>query len=76
MEIDSEETIDEVKEICEELLPFGYNIHMGLFIRKQRTVTDHIKYGEKLDEVPKDMIGLTDQNAKLSERAKVLKRKE
>jgi len=76
MEIDSEETIDEVREICEEHLPFGYNIHMGLFIRKQKTVTDQIKYGEKLDEVSDDMIGLTDQNAKLSERARVLKRKE
>jgi methyl-coenzyme M reductase subunit D len=76
MEIDTEETIDEVREVCEEHLPFGYNIHVGMFIRKQRTVTDHIKYGEKMDEVPDEMIGLTDQNAKLSERAKVLKRKE
>lgn len=75
MEIDGEETIDEIREVCEDNLPFGYNIHMGLFIRKQKTVTDQLKYGEKLDEVPDEMIGLTDQNAKLSERAKILKRK-
>lgn len=76
MEIDSEETIDEIREVCEEHLPFGYNIHMGMFIRKQKTVTDRIKYGEKVDEIPDEMVGLTDQNAKLSERAKILKREE
>ncbi len=75
MEIDSEEVIEEIREKCEENLPFGYNIHVGRFIRKQKTVSDTLKYGEKLEEVSEEMVGLTDQNAQLSERAKVLKRK-
>lgn len=75
LEIESEEVIDEIREVCEENIPFGYNIHMGHFIRKQKTVTDQLKYGEGYEEIPDEMVGLTDQNAKLSERAQILKRK-
>jgi methyl-coenzyme M reductase subunit D len=75
MEIDSEEVIEDIREKCEDNLPFGYNIHMGRFIRDQKTVSDTLKYGEKLDEISDEMVGLTDQNAPLSERAKILKRK-
>jgi methyl-coenzyme M reductase operon protein D len=76
MEIEEEETIDDVKEICEDLLPFGYNIHLGTFIRKQKTVTDDIKYGEAVDDIPDEMVGLTDQNAQLSERVTIIKKKD
>lgn len=75
MEIESEEVIDDIREVCEENIPFGYNIHMGHFIRKQKTVTDQMKYGEGLEDIPDEMVGLTDQNAKLSERAQILKGK-
>ena len=75
LEIESDETIDEVKIACEEHLPFGYNIHVGKFIRKKKTVSDTLKYGEKLDEIPEEMIGLTDQDAQLKDRAKIIKRK-
>ena len=76
LEIESEEVIDDVKEVCEDHLPFGYNIHIGHFIRKQKTVSDQLKYGEELDKIPDEMVGLTDQNAQLSERTKILKRKD
>ncbi len=75
MEIDSEEVIEDIRVKCEDNLPFGYNIHVGRFIRDQKTVSDTLKYGEKLDDISDDMVGLTDQNAPLSERAKILKRK-
>jgi methyl-coenzyme M reductase subunit D len=75
IEIESEEVIDSIRDVCEENIPFGYNIHMGHFIRKQKTVTDKMKYGEELNEIPDEMVGLTDQNAKLSERAQILNRK-
>ena len=75
MEIESEEVIEDIREVCEDNLPFGYNIHIGHFIRKQKTVTDQMKYGEGFDEIPDEMVGLTDQNAQLSERAQILKRK-
>ena len=76
MEIEGEETIDDVKDICEDILPFGYNIHVGTFIRKQKTVTDDIKYGESVKDLPDEMVGLTDQNAQLSERATIIKKKD
>jgi len=75
MEIEDEEIIDDIRGICEDHLPFGFNIHVGTFIRKQKTVSDQIKYGEALDEISEEMVGLTDQNAQLSERATIIKRK-
>lgn len=74
MEIEAEPVMDEVRDVCENHLPFGFNIHVGTYIRRQKTVTDKLKYGEKLGEIPDEIIGLTDQNAQLSERVKILKR--
>lgn len=75
LEIESEDVIEDIKEVCEDVLSFGYNIHMGHFIRKQKTVSDKIKYGEELSEIPDEIVGLTDQNARLSERAQIIQRK-
>ena len=75
MDIEDEEIIDEIRSICEDLLPFGFNLHVGTFIRKHKTVTDNIKYGKALNQISKEMVGLTDQNAQLSERATIIRRK-
>lgn len=74
MEIEDEEIIDEIKTICDTNLPFGFNVHVGTFIRKQKTVTDGIKYGDTLEEMSDEVVGLTDQNAQLSERATIIKK--
>ncbi len=76
MEIEEEEIIEEVKTICDDTLSFGYNIHVGTFIRKHKTVSDGLKYGEATDKIPEEMVGLTDQNAQLSERATIIKKKD
>jgi methyl-coenzyme M reductase subunit D len=73
IEITDEIVIDKVKEISEPHLPFGFDVYAGTFIRKQKTVTDNLKYGEKLDEIPDEMVGLTDQTAHLTKRAMILK---
>ena len=75
MEIEAEPVMDEVRDVYENHLPFGFNIRVGTYIRRQKTVTDKLKYGEKLGEIPDEIIGLTDQNAQLSERVKILKKK-
>lgn len=72
MDIEDEEIIDEIRDICEEHLPYGFEISMGTFIRKQKTVTDGIKYGDT--EISDEIVGLTDQNAQLSERATIIKK--
>lgn len=72
------ENIDEFKEeirgVCSESLPFGFNLSEGTFIRKQKTVSDSLKYGETLDDLPDELVGLTDQNALLSERTNIIKK--
>jgi methyl-coenzyme M reductase subunit D len=74
MEIRSEEAIEEVRALCCDHLPFGFNIHTGTYIRKRKTVSDGLKYGAALKEIPDEMVGLTDQNAQLSERATIIKK--
>lgn len=74
MEIEGEAVMDEVRNVCENRMPFGFNIHVGTYIRKQKTVSDTLKYGETLNEVSDELVGLTDQNAQLSERVKILKK--
>ena len=65
---------DNIREICGRHLPFGFNMTEGTFIRKQKTVTDGLKYGDSLEQLPDKLIGLTDQNAKMSERATMIKK--
>lgn len=76
VEISSEETIDEIRTLCGYHLPFGFNLHTGTYIRKKKTVSDGLKYGESLEEIPDEMVGLTDQNAQLAERATIIKKNE
>jgi methyl-coenzyme M reductase subunit D len=74
MEIEDEEIIEEIRSVCDTNLPFGFNVHVGTFIRKQKTVTDGIKYGDSLKDISNEIVGLTDQNAQLSERAAIIKK--
>ncbi|MCK9150831.1 methyl-coenzyme M reductase operon protein D [Methanobacterium alcaliphilum] len=74
MEIEDESVIDKIKAVCEPHLPFGFHVYVGKFIRHEKTVTDKIKYGDDLDSLPDEMVGLTDQNAQLSERATIIKK--
>ena len=71
---DPDQFHDNIREICARHLPFGFNITEGTFIRKQKTVTDGIKYGASLEHLPDEMIGLTDQNASIHERATIIKK--
>nr|pir MCR cluster hypothetical protein 1 - Methanobacterium thermoautotrophicum (strain Marburg) [Methanothermobacter thermautotrophicus]CAA30636.1 unnamed protein product [Methanothermobacter thermautotrophicus] len=48
LEVEDEETITDIKRVCEDLLPFGYDVTPGKYIRTEKTVTDEIKYGESL----------------------------
>jgi methyl-coenzyme M reductase subunit D len=74
MEIENEEIIEDIRTICSNYFSFGFDISLGTFIRKQKTVTDKLKYGETLDQLPNEMVGLTDQNAQLSERTNLIKK--
>jgi len=72
IEISNESTIDEIKGICNKHLPFGFDINIGKYIRTQKTVSDNIKYGDV--DIPDDLVGMTDQSAKLTDRVTILKK--
>jgi methyl-coenzyme M reductase subunit D len=72
VEISNESTIDEIKGICEEYLPFGFDINIGKYIRNQKTVSDNIKYGDT--DIPDELVGMTDQTAKLKDRLTIIEK--
>jgi methyl-coenzyme M reductase subunit D len=72
VEISNESTIDEIRGLCDEYLPFGFDINIGKYIRTQKTVSDNIKYGDT--DVPEELIGMTDQSAKLDDRVNIIKK--
>ena len=71
---DPDQLSSEIREICTNNLPFGFNLTEGTFIRKEKTVTDALKYGKNLKDLPKEMVGLTDQNVLLNERTSIIKK--
>ena len=73
VEITLESTIDEIEEICNEFLPFGFDINQdrSQYIRKTKTITDDIKYG---DALPDDLVGMTDQYSKFDKYVSILKK--
>ena len=74
LEITMESTIKEVEEICEKHIPYGFDINQDRsnYIRKQRTVTDKIKYGDS--ELPDDLVGMTDQYSKFDDHVNIIKK--
>jgi len=70
VEISNESTIDEIRGVCNEYLPFGFDINIGKYIRTEKTVSDNIKYGDT--DIPDDLIGMTDQSAKLADRVTII----
>ncbi|RBQ22386.1 Methyl-coenzyme M reductase I operon protein D [Candidatus Methanobinarius endosymbioticus] len=72
VEISNESTIDDIREVCDEYLPFGFDINIGKYIRTQKTTSDNIKYGDA--DIPDELIGMTDQSAKLADRLTIIKR--
>jgi Methyl coenzyme M reductase, subunit D len=74
LEITLEFTIKEVEEICKKHIPYGFDINQDRsnYIRKQRTVTDRIKYGDS--DLPDELVGMTDQYSKFDDHVNVLKK--
>ena len=69
-----ESTIDDVKQICETHIPFGFDINQDRsnYIRKQKTVTDRIKYGNT--DIPDELVGMTDQYSTFEDHVKIIKK--
>ena len=74
IELENEETVNLIDDICEKHLPFGYDINTNRdqYIRKERSVTDDMKYGNV--EMPDELIGITDQHSKFADSVSLIKK--
>lgn len=75
VELYDESGIEEIRSICDEHIDTGYDINTSKsqYIRKQRTVTDGLKYGEGT-EIPEELIGIADTRSKFNEHVSILKK--
>ena len=72
LEITLESTIDEIEEICNKHIPYGFDINQDRsnYIRKQKTVTDRIKYGDS--DLPDELVGMTDQYSNFDDHVNII----
>jgi methyl-coenzyme M reductase subunit D len=52
---------EKIKEACRKVLPFPFEINEGIYIRTQKTITDYVRKGGKVDDIS---VGLFDPKAK------------
>lgn len=75
VELCDESGIDDIRAICDEHIDTGFDINTSKaqYIRKQRTVTDGLKYGDKT-EIPEELIGIADTRSKFKDHVSILKK--
>ena len=75
IELYEDEGIEKIRSICDEHIENGFDINTSKaqYIRKQRTVTDDIKYGSKT-ELPEELIGISDTRSQLKENVDILRK--
>jgi methyl-coenzyme M reductase subunit D len=61
IELSNAEAKEQIREVCEKLLPFPYEFREGHFFKKKATVTDYAKFGPEAD--PR-LFGMVDPKAR------------
>lgn len=61
VELSNAEAKEQIREVCEKLLPFPFEFREGHFLRKKPTVTDYAKLGPEAD--PR-LLGMVDPKAR------------
>ena len=74
VELSMESTIKEIEEVCKKNIPYGFDINQSRtnYIRKEKTVSDRIKYGDM--DLPDELIGMTDQYSSFDDHVKIIKK--
>jgi methyl-coenzyme M reductase subunit D len=74
VELTMESTIDEIEKVCNEHIPYGFDINQNKtnYIRKEKTVSDRIKYGDM--DLPDELIGMTDQYSSFEDHVKIIRK--
>jgi methyl-coenzyme M reductase subunit D len=61
VEIENPGVKEKITEACRKALPFPFEINEGLYIRTQKTLTDYVRKGGKVDDIS---VGMFDPKAK------------
>lgn len=61
LELEDEDVIEQVEEACRRVMPCGFHINRGLYMRSRPTQTDYAKWGVIKD---KRVLGMTDPKSK------------
>ena len=64
LELSNAEAKEQVREVCEKMLPFPFEFREGNFFRRKPTVTDYAKLGPEAD--PR-LLGMVDPKAKTNQ---------
>jgi methyl-coenzyme M reductase subunit D len=74
IELTMESTIKEIEEVCKKHIPYGFDINQDRanYIRKVKTVSDRIKYGEA--DLPDELVGMTDQYSSFENHVNIIKK--
>jgi methyl-coenzyme M reductase subunit D len=74
VELTMESTIKEIEEVCKEHIPYGFDINQDRtnYIRKVKTVSDRIKYGNA--DLPDELVGMTDQYSSFENHVNIIKK--
>ena len=74
VELTMESTINEIEEVCKRHIPYGFDINQdrAQYIRKEKTVSDGIKYGKM--ELPDELVGMTDQYSSFEDHVNIIKK--
>lgn len=62
VEIEDPGVKENIRKACEKTLPFSFELNEGRYIRTQKTITDYVRKGGKVDDIS---LGLFDPKAKL-----------
>jgi methyl-coenzyme M reductase subunit D len=70
VEVEDESAVENLKNVCERVFPFPFELKRGHFIKKRPTLTDYGKYGfkgkgdERINLEDERLLGLIDPHAK------------
>jgi methyl-coenzyme M reductase subunit D len=70
LEVEDSSVKDQLREVCERVLPFGFELREGHFIPTRQTISDYAKRGPEAD--PK-LLGLFDPKRKIDKQISMLK---
>jgi len=61
VEVVGAETVEQIRNVCKDALPFPFEFYEGVYFKNHSTVTDYAKLGPNADEL---LLGMTDPKAK------------